>query len=469
MGGNPGVEWLAGWQQDIAMSFSPESLCRHLLVHPRPTGYVVAYSGGLDSHVLLDALARLRARLGVPVAAVHVNHGLQAAANDWQTHCAAVCHALCVLLTILPVDASAARGESPEAAARVARYRALAGWLPDGYCLLSAQHQDDQAETVLLQLVRGSGVHGLAAMPEYSEFGHGSLLRPLLTFTRDELRQYAQAQQLRWVEDPSNDNTAFTRNFLRHHVLDSLRERWPQVSSSLSRSAANQAEAAQLLDELADADLATLEGGGGTLLVPALARLAPARQRNALRRWLRRATGTVPSRAVLVRITHDMLTSRIDAGPCVRWGDFELRRYRTSLYLLHQDISKEPAHPPLHWSLDGPLALPGDGGVLVAVPGQGQGIRQSRLAASGVQVGWRMGGERCRPAGRNSHHELRKLFQERGIPPWERSRIPLIFIDGALAAVPGLWVCEPFQAHAQEAGVQIYWQKPLWQVTPSRA
>jgi tRNA(Ile)-lysidine synthase len=147
----------------------------------------------------------------------------------------------------------------------------------------------------------------------------------------------------------------------------------------------------------------------------------------------------------------------------VRWG-VELRRYRTSLYLLHQDISKEPAHPPLHWSLDGPLVLPGDGG---AGGRAGTGGRHP-APAGGWCAGWLARGGALRPAGRNSHHELRKLFQERDTP-WERSRIPLIFIDGALAAVPGLWVCEPFQAHAQEAGVQIYWQKPLWQVTPSRA
>ncbi len=451
------------------MSFSPDSLCSELLAHPRPAGYVVAYSGGLDSHVLLDALVRLRARHGVPVSAVHVNHRLQSAADDWQTHCAAVCHALCVTLAILPVDAVAGRGESPEATARAARYQALAQWLPPGHCLLTAQHQDDQAETVLLQLLRGSGVHGLAAMPGYTAFGHGSLLRPLLAFTRSELRHYAGMQQLRWIEDPSNEDTAFTRNFLRHRVLDSLRERWPRLSRSLARSAANQAEAAHLLDELADADLAALVGDGATLLVPALQQLTPARQRNALRRWLRGSTGTAPSRAVLARITVDMLGSRVDAEPCVRWGEYELRRYRTRLYLLRRDTTAVPARLPLPWMLDAALALPGDGGVLVAVPGQGQGIRQSLLGSDGVRVGWRQGGERCRPAGRNGHHELRKLFQERGIPPWVRTRIPLIFIGGELAAVAGLWVCEPFQAQPDEPGVQIHWQQHGLPVPPPGA
>jgi tRNA(Ile)-lysidine synthase len=436
--------------------FSPDALYRHLLAHPRPAGFVVAYSGGMDSHVLLDALVRLRARLGVPVQAVHVNHGLQPAAAAWQTHCAGVCHALCVTLATLEVDAAPLRGESPEAAARAARYTALAGWLPPGHCLLTAQHQDDQAETVLLQLARGSGVHGLAAMPDSTGFGAGRLLRPLLGFSRQHLQHYAQSQQLCWVEDPSNADTAYTRNFLRHRVLDVLRERWPRVSDSLSRSAAHQAEAAQLLDTLADLDLVALDGGEGTLRVSGLQGLSPARQRNVLRRWLRGSTGTAPSRAVLVRILHDLPGSRPDAEPCVRWGAFELRRYRDRLHLLRRANTPAPAQT-LHWSLDAPLVLP-DGSVLQVIPARGQGIRQGVLAG-GVRVGWRQGGERCRPAGRRHHHELRKLFQEGGIPPWERARTPLIFIDDALAAVAGLWVCEPFQARADEAGMQVCWKK----------
>jgi tRNA(Ile)-lysidine synthase len=448
--------------------FSPSILHRQLQAWPRPGGYVVAYSGGLDSHVLLDALVRLRAHLGVGVLAVHVNHGLQPAARAWQTHCAAVCHALCVPLTQLTVDAGAQRGESREAAARTARYRALHAWLPAGYCLLTAQHRDDQAETVLLQLLRGSGVHGLAAMPEYCAFGLGNLLRPLLGCTRSELRRYAQEQALRWVEDPSNRDTALTRNFLRHHVFAALRERWPQVSASLARSATNQAEAARLLDEVADADLAGLDGGEGRLRLPALARLTPVRRRNALRRWLRGATGGVPSRAVLERIVCDLVDSRPDAEPCVRWGDFEVRRYRARLYLLPQVAAAGPS-PALHWSMAQPLVLPGGLGSLRAVTARGQGIRTSLVPATGVEVRWRHGGEICRPAGRGHHHELRKLFQEQGVPPWERGRIPLIFIDGQLAAVAGLWTCEPCQARAGEPGLQVHWERPELRVPQPNA
>ncbi|MGB5438127.1 MAG: tRNA lysidine(34) synthetase TilS, partial [Gammaproteobacteria bacterium] len=185
------------------MQFSPENLHRQLLLHPA-SAYRVAYSGGLDSHVLLHALLRLRDRLAVEIGAVHVNHSLHADADRWEDHCRLVCAALGVGYESLRVDAAAAPGDSPEAAARDARYAALAGWLPADVCLLSAQHRDDQAETLLLQLLRGSGVNGLAAMPRLCELGRGHLLRPLLAFTRRQLHVYAEANGLRWIEDPSN-------------------------------------------------------------------------------------------------------------------------------------------------------------------------------------------------------------------------------------------------------------------------
>jgi tRNA(Ile)-lysidine synthase len=412
----------------------------------------------MDSHVLLHALAALRDALDVSVGAVHVNHGLQAHAADWQQHCAAVCCELDVEYVALRVDARAAPGESPEAEARRARYAALADWLPAQYCLLSAHHQDDQAETLLVQLLRGSGVHGLAAMPAQGVLGQGMHLRPLLDCPRAELQDYAHAQGLDWIEDPSNRDTGFTRNFLRHRVMPELQRRWPRSSASLARSVAHQAEAAALLDELAATDLAGLAGTGAALSRTGLEALSAQRQRNVLRFWIRQQTGGSPSSAVLARIEQDILHSRPDAEPCVRWGGFELRRYRDRVHVL------QPAPAPfsgqeLDWSLQDPLSIPQAGGVLSATPCIGQGIRAGAPGAGGVRVGWRRGGERCVPAGRGQHHSLKKLFQEQGIPPWLRARIPLIYIEGQLAAVAGLWVCEPFQAGPGEPGLQIQWRQ----------
>jgi len=437
--------------------FSTDRLYRSLQQAAPVAAYQVAYSGGMDSHVLLHAMVSLRARLGIEVSAVHVNHGLHAAADAWQQHCAGVCHALCVPLTILHAQAAAAPGESPEAAARAARYRVLADWLSPGHCLLSAQHRDDQAETLLVQLLRGSGVHGLAAMPGQARLGKGSHLRPLLEVTRAQLRGYADHAGLVWIEDPSNEDVGFTRNFLRHRILPLLAGRWPAVATSIARSAAHQAEAAALLDELAAADLAGAQAGAGMLSCRRLLELSPARRRNALRGWLRGDAGLAPSAAVLARIEDDLLHSRPDARPCVRWGACELRRYRDRLYLL----TRAPATAPqgmLDWMPGAALVLPGQGGILLARPVTGDGVRRVLVERGGVRVGWRHGGERCRPAGRPQHHTLKHLFQERGVPPWQRERIPLIYIGDELAAVAGMLTCEPFLAGPAEEGIVFDWQ-----------
>ncbi|MGD8311841.1 MAG: tRNA lysidine(34) synthetase TilS [Gammaproteobacteria bacterium] len=440
------------------MRFSPETLLEQLDTCPAPH-YWVAYSGGLDSHVLLHALAGLRERLVGELGAVHVNHGLQAAAGRWEAHCAAVCSDLDVPMSVLRVDAGGAAGDSPEAAARSARYAALAAWLPAGHCLLSAQHQDDQAETLLLQLLRGSGINGLAAMPQVAQLGAGRLLRPLLLFTRRALHDHAVTEGLVWMEDPSNTNTAFDRNFLRRKIMPVIRQRWPAAPAALGRSAVHCAEAAEILARVAEQDLgAVSDANRETIALSALDALPPGRQRNVLRHWFRQAVGQAPSTAVMTRILSDVLHCRRDATPCVQWGGFVVRRYRDALYLLCRTDAPDREQV-LDWSLEEPLHLPGTAGLLRARRGTGRGIQATAASAAGVRVAWRRGGERCRPAGRGQHHSLKKLFQERGIPPWERQRIPLIYLGDELAAVADMWVCHPFQAGPGEAGLLIDWQK----------
>ena len=439
------------------LKFSPNHLLQQLRRYPVPPCYQVAFSGGLDSQVLLHALCALREQPDIGVAAVHVHHGLQADADQWELHCQQVCDELNVEYTSLRVDGRPAKGESPEAAARSARYRALAEWLPAEHTLLTAQHQDDQAETLLLQLLRGSGVSGLAAMPVLMRLGAGEHLRPLLNVTRADILRYATRHDLYWIDDPSNQDTAFDRNYLRQQVLPMLRHRWPAVSSSLSRSAAHCAEADGLIGQLAESDLqAVMDEQACTLSVPDLLTLPGDRQRNVLRAWLKRCTGSTPSTAVLVRIVNDVLHSRADAGPCVRWDRYEVRRYRNAAYCLQQSERRHGADV-LDWSLAEPLILPGTGGVLTATPVSGAGLRRTDASTGGVRVSWRKGGECCLPVGRGHHHSLKKLFQEQGIPPWERDRIPLIYIQDQLAMVPGLWVCEPFQAGPAEPGMLIAW------------
>jgi len=441
------------------MDFSRDYLQRQLTDVPADVCCWVAYSGGVDSHTLLHALAALCPGLPCRIGAVHVNHGLQSAADAWDEHCRAVCAGLGVPYASLEVDGRAAAGESREAAARAARYAVLESWLPQRHYLLTAQHRDDQAETLLLQLLRGSGVKGLAAMPRLAPFGGGYLMRPLLDCSRDALLHYAGANRLNWVDDPSNRDISLDRNFLRHQVLPVLRQRWPALSATLSRSARHCAEAATMLEDLARQDLDVLiDESRDTLPVPGLLQLPPERQRNSLRHWLKITRGTTPSEAVLARIVNDILGGRTDAEACVRWDACELRRYRDHLYLLPQ-VPRRDTPASLEWRPDTLLELPQAGGMLSASRRMGAGVRAAAFSGAAVRVSWRRGGERCRPAGRRHHHALKKLFQESAIPPWERGRIPLVYIGDELAAVADLWVCDPFSAGPGEPGFTICWDR----------
>ncbi len=421
------------------------------------TRYWLAFSGGLDSHVLLHALHGLATRHpDLRLGAVHVHHGLHPEADRWAAHCVAVCAALDIPCQVLHVQARPVSGESPEDAARRARYQALQGVVGAGECLLTAHHQDDQAETLLLQLLRGSGVAGLAGMPACAPFGPGLLARPLLTRNRAELRAYAERHGLRWVEDDSNAETGYDRNYLRHEILPRLRARWPAVAAALTRSAGHCAAATELLQILATQDLAGLYGpSSDTLVIDRLAALNAARQDNVLRAWLRERNLPTPSTAHLWQVRNSLLTAAADAVPCVRWPGAELRRYRSLLYAM----TPLPAHDTgqvLDWDLRQALTLPDDTGQLQVALSSGHGLSAS-LRGQRIEVRFRRGGEICKPVGRGHHHDLRKLFQEAGVPPWHRERIPLLYVDGELAAVVGFWVCEPYQATAPAPGLVVEW------------
>ncbi len=419
----------------------------------------MAYSGGPDSHALLHAMVRLRSELHAPLAAVHVHHGLHPGAGEWVRHCERVCRDLGIALQVVEVDARPAAGESPEAAARRARYAALGEMLGGGDILLTAHHCDDQAETVLLQLLRGAGPPGLAGMPALSPLGRGWLARPLLGVSRAALRAYGRDEGLEPVWDPSNADERYTRNFLRRRILEILRGRWPGVTRTLARVAAQQAEAARLLDELAAIDLrAARAPQPGALLCSTLRALPEARRRNALRAWVRERGLAAPSAAQLHRLMEDVLGARDDAQPVTRWPGAEVRRYRDCLYASPPLGAHDPAVV-LAWDLSTPLELPG-GGSLEAEDADGRGVAVAAAAGGAVQVRFRRGGEQCRPAGRGHTRALKKLLQESAVPPWDRERMPLVYVGDRLAAVGDLYVCEPFQAGPGEPGKTLRWRRP---------
>lgn len=436
--------------------FSPEGLAAILQDLPSVSRFWLAYSGGCDSHVLLHAAAQLRANDAAQVFhAVHVDHGLQADSAEWARHCAVVCEGLELPFTLLQVDARGGGGESPEAAARHVRYRALAGLMRSGDCLLTAHHQDDQAETLLLQLLRGGGPHGLAAMPALSAFAAGMHARPLLGFSRRDLRDYAQGHALQWIDDPSNADSGFDRNYLRNSVMPSLRERWPAVARVLARGAGHQAEAAQLLDELAAEDLRGCDATEDSLRLSALLALDAARQRNVLRYWLKSLGFKLPDTVRLAQVQHELLHAAPDRSPEVRWEGVVVRRYRDRVYAVTPQVlmDNETIIP---WDPAQALTLP-DGSSLLAVTSTGEGIKRALCRQQAVTVRYRRGGEECQIAPHAVTRPLKKLLQEAGVPPWERERIPLIYIGEQLAAVAGHWVCAPCRAAENEEGIVFEW------------
>jgi len=438
------------------MSIDAAQLLDQLAQMPAASRYRVAYSGGCDSHVLLHALAGLREQLAAPLEAIHINHGLSPRAGEWAAHCRAICAALNVPLVETTVHAHPGLGESPEAAAREARYSAWRELLQAGEGLLLAQHQDDQAETLLLQLLRGSGPKGLAAMPAVTGFAAGWLGRPLLAHSRAALRRYAAEHGLHWIEDPSNFDTDLDRNYLRHELLPVLQARWPSAPLTLSRAARHQGEAVELLDDLAAQDYRHCQGESPDCLQLApLQALSPPRQRNLLRYWLAGVLQLpLPDSKHLNRILDEVLYAAPDALPQVGWAGVEVRRYAGHLYAL----STRPGAPASDWRGWDPISQPSldlNGQILQAEPCVGEGLSRRRIEQHGLQVGFRQGGEWCRPAGRGHRHELKKLLQEWRVPPWQRATIPLIRIDGQIAQVVDYCVCEPFAAQADEPALRI--------------
>lgn len=435
-------------------SLYTDRLTSLLAAHPGLSRLLVAYSGGRDSHVLLHRLAsEPRISQHYRLQAVHINHGLQGAANDWAEHCARVCHTLGVEFGCLAVDARPRSGDSLEAAARTQRYQALAALLDTHSAVLTAHHQGDQAETVLLALLRGSGPRGLAAMPMSRALGRGWLLRPLLHCRSAELSQYARQHGLIWIEDPSNTDRRHARNLLRQQIVPQLQTHWPGLEPTLSRVAAHAAEASGVLDELAVADLAELQTADHSLALQPFQHLTPARQRNALRHWVHSCGLPPPSTQQLQQVLSELLPAAADRQPCVRWPGAELRRYRQQLYAL----TPQPllTHEPTPWPDPcQPLRLP-NGDRLRWVPQAGKGLRPSTLTA--LCVRYRQGGERFHPHGRRHSQSLKKLLQEAHIPPWERQRLPLLYCGKRLAAVPGIGVAHDLAASGKMIGWRLEW------------
>lgn len=414
------------------MSLDSLSLENRLLAALAPwrcaPAWRVALSGGLDSTVLLHLLVQLARREPLPpISAIHVHHGLQAVADAWPEHCQRFCDVLGVPLRVEYVRVD--DGASLERAAREARYATFTAMLGAGECLLTGQHRDDQVETVLFRLFRGSGVRGLAGMSACRPLGAGLLLRPLLGVSRDEIERYARSHGLAWVEDPSNACDDYDRNYLRNQVLPVIARRWPAASETIARSAEHLAEADDLLAELAQSDLIAADQQRHyrgmplpSLAIAPLSSLSESRQRNALRHWFA-SLARLPDSAHWAG-WRDLRDARADAEPVWRLADGELRRANGRLWWL--------SHA---WLAFAPQAQPWvDASQSLALPGNGSLHFEGEPPLGLLEVRYRQGGEILALPGRG-RRDLKRLLNEAGIPAFLRGRLPLLWRADELLGV----------------------------------
>jgi tRNA(Ile)-lysidine synthase len=399
---------------------------------PDARALLVGFSGGLDSSVLLH---RLATTAPLPVRAIHVHHGLHPEADRWARHCRVFCRRVGVDLAVVGVQVDRAAGEGLEAAARHARYAAFAAALAAGECLVTAHHQDDQAETVLLRLLRASGPGGLSAMRPLRAFAGGRHWRPLLGVSRAVLLEYARDSGLEWLDDPANAEARHDRNFLRREILPALGKRWPHAAAALAHSAELMAEQEVLLDEIAGKQLARVQGvDPGTLSVAGLLQISTAWRARVIRRWVETLDLPPLPATGVESLETQLLTARPDARSQYRWHGAAIRRWRDLLYA-EALVPALPAGWGATWDGTASLELP-TGARLSLLRAESPAGDAPSAACAPFRVGARTGGERIALPRRAHSHAVKTALQDAGVPPWQRQRLPLVFAaDGELLAV----------------------------------
>ena len=411
---------------------------------------IIAYSGGVDSQVLLHSLAKLSKQnlIKNPITVCHVNHGLSENAQQWQQFAQKQCLQLNLTLVVCAVNVQDKKQQSLEALARDARYSALKNVNAEKSLIITGHHSDDQSETFLLALKRGSGLKGLSAMRVEMPLGHHLLIRPLLNISRQFIEDYAHLTKLSWVEDESNKDTRFDRNFIRQQIMPLLSERWPSIKDTINRSAAHCLEGQLLLDELAEQDLSNLKLSETSLQLAGLIQLSTARFNNLIRFFLSKHNCLMPSTEQLMQVQQQLLASD-DKNPAIKVGKHYLRRYKSSVYLTksYADVSQwqEEVDVVGH---EITLELPDKIGTLVFSSSTHENPLYQRIAApkGGQHVSIRFchDNPKCLPDYRLHSRNLKKVLQELNIAPWQRKRLPFLYYDDALVAVIGHFVCQPY-------------------------
>lgn len=435
---------------------------------------VIAYSGGVDSQVLLHAVAQLKQNkaLKQEVMAIHVNHGLSQLAGQWQQFAQQQCQLFDIDFCTINVNVIDKPRTSLEAQARDARYQALIDLSPNNAVILTGHHQDDQVETFFLALKRGSGLKGLSAMASESNLSKSTqkLLRPFLQISRENIVHYAQTYQLAWLEDESNADTRFDRNFLRKEIIPQLKARWPNFNDTVMRSTQHCQEAQSILDELAEQDLSQCLVDQNVLSIAPLLSLSQARFNQVIRYLIKQHQALMPSQQQLQQLYLQLTEAGKDKNPEVKLGDVWLRRFKENLYLT------ENYQPVTNWRYDFDLALIDDGFAIVMPDSLGRvfvnsgekPINEKQETAfvlslpeslHSIAIVFEHDNPKCLPDYRQQSRPLKKVLQELAIPPWQRKRLPLLFINNELAAVFGYFVCQPFSENKHQQKIMVHWQK----------
>ena len=443
---------MANSRKSNSVSFTDRVVAQIAPLLPAHSSILIGLSGGADSVVLLHVLLTLAEHFCWKLSAVHVHHGISPHADAWAAFCADLCATHNIPLHIEKVDITPLRAHGIEAAARQLRHAAFARQSCDFVAL--AHHADDQAETLLLQLLRGAGVRGASAMPVISErLGLPRLIRPLLNFPRREILDYAVAHELRWIEDESNADDNYPRNFLRHRVLPLLGEKFPAYRDTFTRSVQHFAEASGLLDELAQLDAAQVIEGE-TLAVAALQALSPPRAKNLLRYFLHGCGAPMPQAVQLDDMLQQLCHARQDALVCIVCSGWQVRRYQGKIYALRA-LGEFDSNLVLPWRGEAELDWPALNARLQFKPSQAIGISLAKLQRAPVTIRLRQGGETLRPHLNATTRTVKNLLQENRVPPWQRQRLPLLYCGADLVCVAGVAVAAGYQTVAGEAGISM--------------
>lgn len=435
--------------------FTPEEITKHAPSLSTFNKIWIAFSGGLDSTVLLYTLFELKQSEwpNISISALHANHNLQDESGKWQEHCQKICDDLKIPIHCINLDVQPIKGESLENVARIKRYDFFRNYIKANECLLTAHHADDQVETVLLRLIKGAGIHGLRAIRTKVPFGSGFLIRPLLDFSRLDLEDYAKNNKLKWIDDPSNKDDRFDRNYLRNQVIPKIKERWPFITKTVLRSARHCATGADLIDEMALHDYKRYYVEKDKLSISSLKKLSSIRAMNMIRYHLNNIGFELPSTKKIEQIIEEVINSRDGSNPKVIWHKYCVRKHNDKLYFLMNEQEVDTKNIHLALKLGTALTLPHDLGIINSKKTYGKGLVLSDKAK--LYISFRKGGEKIRLPNAEHLKSLKNLFNEWKIPHWERSKIPLLYDHEKLVAVVSFCISDDYKAKDNDDGWDI--------------